>query len=444
MTSLADLPELIGFFSYSRDDDQDSNNALSTIRKLIQNELRARLGRSRQSLRLWQDQEALAPGALWESQINAAVQQSVFFIPIITPRVINSKYCGIEFKRFLDRERELGRDDLVFPILYIDVDELQDENQWRGHPLLEVIGERQYADWREYRYEADSPTLRRAAANLCGKIAATLRRAQPDERAEAADREAAAQREADRVARERAEQERRRDEDAARDRIEEEKRRGRAKAEMPALKQEVRPPDAEKSPPERQREDQPKAANPRLSEPLRAAIEWGIAGAITGVVSWAWIYFVASSLHTNGNVNNLISNFLLGLGAAVMLYRSALSLGRTAGAGAVLMISRFAAYFVSFHLIGYRAFSIGYGNFLIITIFTYLVPAVFDPRLRTRPLLLKVLAVSIASALVVYGIAVSVTGQPILNFNLQSMAGSIGRVIIFGLFGYEIARRRLA
>jgi hypothetical protein len=109
MASLADLPEIIGFFSYSRDDDEDSHNALSTIRELIQNELRARLGRSRQSLRLWQDQEAIAPGSMWESEINTAVKQSVFFIPIITPRVINSKNCGVEFKKFLDREKEHKR-----------------------------------------------------------------------------------------------------------------------------------------------------------------------------------------------------------------------------------------------------------------------------------------------------------------------------------------------
>ena len=197
MASLAELPEIIGFFSYSRDDDEDSHNALSTIRELIQNELRARLGRSRQSLRLWQDQEAIAPGSMWESEINTAVKQSVFFIPIITPRVINSKYCGVEFKRFLDREKELRRDDLVFPILYIDVDELQDETQWRGHPVLEVIGQRQYVDWREYRFELESPALRRAVANLCTKITIALRRLPPNEKTEADDK-AAAQQEAGR------------------------------------------------------------------------------------------------------------------------------------------------------------------------------------------------------------------------------------------------------
>jgi hypothetical protein len=237
MASLADLPEIIGFFSYSRDDDEDSHNALSTIRALVQNELRARLGRSRQSLRLWQDQEAIAPGSMWESQINAAVQQSVFFIPIITPRVINSKYCGVEFKRFLDREKELRRDDLVFPILYIDVDELQDENQWRGHPLLEVIGQRQYVDWREYRYESESPALRRAVASLCSKITTALRRPPPNEKSEADDR-AAAQQEAERVAREHADEKCRRDAAAERARVEEEAQE-RAKAAALRLKSET-------------------------------------------------------------------------------------------------------------------------------------------------------------------------------------------------------------
>ena len=142
MTSLADLPELIGFFSYSRDDDQDSNNALSTIRALIQNELRARLGRSRQSLRLWQDQEALAQAHCGRARSTPPSNNRYFSFPSsrLASSIVN--IAALIFKRFLDRELELGRDDLVFPILYIDVDELQDENQWRGHPLLEVIGQR--------------------------------------------------------------------------------------------------------------------------------------------------------------------------------------------------------------------------------------------------------------------------------------------------------------
>src|SRR5215469_13081781 len=86
ISSLADLPEVIGFFSYSREDDEAFKGALSALRGAIQSELGARLGRSRANFRLWQDQEAIAPGKLWESEIKAAIEHAVFFIPIITPR----------------------------------------------------------------------------------------------------------------------------------------------------------------------------------------------------------------------------------------------------------------------------------------------------------------------------------------------------------------------
>src|SRR5262245_31185370 len=121
MSSLAMLPHLVGFFSYSREDDEAFKGTLSALRDGIHRELSAQLGRSKRNFRLWQDQTAIAPGKQWESEIKAAVDQSVFFIPIITPRAVNSKYCKFEFEAFLARENAMGRNDLVFPILYISV-----------------------------------------------------------------------------------------------------------------------------------------------------------------------------------------------------------------------------------------------------------------------------------------------------------------------------------
>jgi hypothetical protein len=83
MSTLADLPELVGFFSYSREDDEAFKGTLSALRDSIHRELSAQLGRSKTTFRLWQDQAAIAPGKLWESEINAAVNQAVFFIPIV-------------------------------------------------------------------------------------------------------------------------------------------------------------------------------------------------------------------------------------------------------------------------------------------------------------------------------------------------------------------------
>jgi hypothetical protein len=184
MPALSDLPELVGFFSYSREDDENFDHALSKLRTRIQNELRAQLGRSKETLRLWQDKEAIPPGTLWASEIQAAVHQSVFFIPIVSPRVVRSEYCGTEFEKFLERERVLGRNDLVFPILFIDVPELLDKARKERGPVLKVIAERQYVDWREFRYDPDSPQVRREIAEFCKKIAAALRRVSPSDEAE--------------------------------------------------------------------------------------------------------------------------------------------------------------------------------------------------------------------------------------------------------------------
>src|ERR1700751_2386504 len=152
MPSLIDIPELVGFFSYSRDDDQGSRGALSALRDAIQTELSAQLGRTRTDFRLWQDKSAISLGPLWEKQISQGINQSVFFIPIITPRALRSQHCAYEFQSFLARESELGRDDLVFPILYIPVAALEDEKLWRDEPILRIVATRQYLDWRDLRH----------------------------------------------------------------------------------------------------------------------------------------------------------------------------------------------------------------------------------------------------------------------------------------------------
>jgi tetratricopeptide (TPR) repeat protein len=217
MSSLANLPEVIGFFSYSREDDEAFRGTLSALRDAIQRELGAQLGRSKRNFRLWQDQEAISPGKLWESEIKTAVEQSVFFIPIVTPRVVNSQYCQFEFESFLARERSLGRADLVFPILYISVPALDDEAQWRNHPVLSAIARRQYVDWRSMRHlDIQSTAVREAVERFCRKIVEALQQSwqSPEERRR---REEA---EADRQA-----QEERSQQEAAAQRREDEKRR---------------------------------------------------------------------------------------------------------------------------------------------------------------------------------------------------------------------------
>ncbi|MGA7787904.1 MAG: toll/interleukin-1 receptor domain-containing protein, partial [Xanthobacteraceae bacterium] len=225
MSSLSALPDLVGFFSYSREDDQGSRGGLSELRDAIQTELSAQLGRSQLDFRIWQDKAAISLGTLWEKQIKQGIDQSVFFIPIVTPRALRSQNCALEFQSFLARESELGRDDLVFPILYIPVPALEDEKLWRQDPVLNIVGTRQYLDWRELRHhDPRSTEVRLRIERYCRNTSAALNKpwvslqerklrdeAEARQRAEEEEHRLAARRETERAAE--AERQRRADEE---------------------------------------------------------------------------------------------------------------------------------------------------------------------------------------------------------------------------------------
>jgi hypothetical protein len=241
MSCLDDLPELVGFFSYSREDDEGSDGALSALRGRIQHELRAQLGRSTKTFRLWQDKEAIASGKLWEAEIKTAAWQSVFFIPIITPTVVKSPFCKFELDAFLAREAALGRDDLVFPILYIKVPGLEDSVRQKSDPVLSIIANRQYCDWRELRFrDVRSTDVGEAVQRFCSDVCEALRRHWLTSEERKAQEEAAALERAEAERKQREAEARRGEEEArqraaeeqARQRAEEERRRREAEAEQ--------------------------------------------------------------------------------------------------------------------------------------------------------------------------------------------------------------------
>jgi hypothetical protein len=188
MPSLAEFPALVGFFSYSREDDQGSGGRLSKLRERIQEELRLQLGRTKKDFRLWQDTVAIAHGELWEDRIKKAVAESAFFIPIITPTAVRSSYCQFEFEAFLARERELDRNNLIFPILYVPVPALRGEG-WRQDPLLSIVGSRQYEDWQNLRHldASSSEVVALRVQTFCANICKALEQEwlSPEERQEA-------------------------------------------------------------------------------------------------------------------------------------------------------------------------------------------------------------------------------------------------------------------
>jgi hypothetical protein len=227
VSSLAKLQEVCGFFSYSRRDDRDSGGRLSKLRDAIVRELSSQLGRNEKTFQIFQDQQDIPRGALWEKEIENAINRAVFFIPIVTPRAVSSDHCKFEFEWFLLREGALGRDDLVFPILYYPVPELNDDT---ADPVLSIIRKRQYVDWDLLRYrEVTEREYGEGLYRFCRDIANAIRAPwlSPEER-----------REQEEIAAElRAEDERKRREVEARQRAEEKARRKQEEQEAREAKE---------------------------------------------------------------------------------------------------------------------------------------------------------------------------------------------------------------
>ena len=85
----------------------------------------------------------------WESEITRAVEQSVFFIPIVTPRAVGSDIASSSSNRS-SRARPPSAATISSSHSLHRVPALQ-EAEWRDDPVLSIVAKRQYVDWRTYR-----------------------------------------------------------------------------------------------------------------------------------------------------------------------------------------------------------------------------------------------------------------------------------------------------
>jgi|HubBroStandDraft_1064217.scaffolds.fasta_scaffold00005_55 formylglycine-generating enzyme required for sulfatase activity len=143
----------IGFWSYTKSDDTSSAGKLSRLRDLVAAEMRQQLGPALQ-VEIFQDVDAIPTGSEWEKRIRAALAESSFLIPIITPGFFQREWCCREVALFRDLETGLGRADLIFPIHYVNVDHVDGSNPHDCHDreILEFLRTRQWTDFRKLRH----------------------------------------------------------------------------------------------------------------------------------------------------------------------------------------------------------------------------------------------------------------------------------------------------
>jgi len=158
------------FFSYMRQNDQHDKGKLSTLRKLIEAEVWAQTA---VNFKLFQDQEDIAWGENWKERIKEVLDSSRFLIAIITPGYLKSETCQFEFEYFIHKKKELGEDDLILPLLYIETGELHKPHNF----LTAEIAKREWLDWRDLRFASfDSVKAKRKIESLAMRISDLIAR----------------------------------------------------------------------------------------------------------------------------------------------------------------------------------------------------------------------------------------------------------------------------
>lgn len=142
------MQSLAVFFSYARADDLAENGRISELRKKLESELRVLSG---DLWEVFQDTEDIDIGQPWQQRLGEGLAVSTFFVAILTPTYFKRPFCRGELEQFFAREKEMGRNDLIFPVLYLQTPMLTDADAIQADSLASMVAARQCDDWRQDR-----------------------------------------------------------------------------------------------------------------------------------------------------------------------------------------------------------------------------------------------------------------------------------------------------
>lgn len=171
-----------GFWSYAHKDNGAEHGRILHLCELIQNEFELLSGRG---LQLFTDRSGIAWGNKWRATIDSVLTETTFFIAVVTPRYIASRECRRELLLFRQNAQARGVSELLFPILYADVDGLDENSQ---DEVKAAIAQAQYVPFTELRLADEQSSEYRTAINSLAKrlidianIIATKEAARPSE-----------------------------------------------------------------------------------------------------------------------------------------------------------------------------------------------------------------------------------------------------------------------
>jgi cobaltochelatase CobT len=164
----------LAFLSYAHFDDAHENGRLRTFAERLSGEVRLQWG---EEFPIFIDRNNLKWGQEWKSRIEQSLDDVTFLIPILTPGYFKSEWCRKECLRFLERESSLKRNDLILPVYYVRCPVLEDGAKRAGDELAQLLQQRQYKDWRNFRHEPwTTPEIARQFERMALEVVEALQR----------------------------------------------------------------------------------------------------------------------------------------------------------------------------------------------------------------------------------------------------------------------------
>lgn len=159
-----------GFWSYVRKDDEGEGGRITELANDLRDQYRIRTA---EDLELFVDRDSIQWGEEWQQRILDAIAGTTFFIPIITPSYFQSNACRQELLKFVREAERLGLEQLLMPVYWAEVPELETGNPESSEDeAIRTIARYQRQDFRKIRFEErTSGIYRKEVASLAGEIA---------------------------------------------------------------------------------------------------------------------------------------------------------------------------------------------------------------------------------------------------------------------------------
>lgn len=155
-----------GFWSYVRADDDSEGGRIRALADDLAAQYEAL---TTEQVNIFVDKSSLGWGDDWDAAIEQAVVSTSFFVPVVSPRYLNSEACRRELRLFVQKSSRLGLEELIMPLVWFDVPQLVEANP--TDDLVGVIKRYHWVDWRTLRFEErTSKDYRTAVASLAQRL----------------------------------------------------------------------------------------------------------------------------------------------------------------------------------------------------------------------------------------------------------------------------------